>query len=151
VAVYDADGEKVGTVSDWQDMRNYLIVHQGRLFGHDTYVPHTAIKYSDMNGVHLRLRHGDLTSIKQAPLSEHALSISVALPILAPDLPILAPDMGVAAVAAMAFADDTTSHPVPTSSSSADSAVEAVHETTVQAAPLSAGRQTRRLWRRRHR
>jgi hypothetical protein len=65
VWVYDADGEKLGTVSDWQEMRRFLIVHQGRLFGHDTFVPHAAITHSDMNGVHLCLRQGDLPSMMQ--------------------------------------------------------------------------------------
>lgn len=129
VAVYDADGEKLGTVSDWQDIHNFLIVHQGRLFGHDTYIPHAAIQYSDMNGVHLRLRHDDLSSMQQPTLLEQVTSSSIVLP-------FLAPDMGVVAVAAMAFADDATAYPVPPSKSSVQSAaqpaVEAAQETIVQ-------------------
>jgi hypothetical protein len=147
VAVYDSDGEQLGTVSDWQDMHNFLIVHQGRLFGHDTYVPHAAIKYSDMNGVHLRLRHGDLTSMKQPPLPEHAAPIST----ISMALPILVPDMGVAAVAAMAFADDATPPPAPASSSAAQLAIEATHEQamehTVQAGPIPERGKSRRLLR----
>jgi len=145
VAVYDADGEKLGTVSDWQDIRNFLIVHQGRLFGHDTYIPHAAIMYSDMNGVHLRLRHDDLTNMQQ-PLPEHTTPLST----LSMVLPILTPDMGVAAVAASAFAHDITSHPVSASSSSSQ-LVEAAQGATTQVGPLPRRVKSRRLWRRGHR
>lgn len=141
VSVYDADGEQLGTVSDWQDKHNFLIVHQGRLFGHDTYIPHTAIRYSDMNGVHLHVRQVDLTTIKQQPLAEQATPVSMVLP-------IFAPDMDVASVTAMAFADHTTSNPVPSSSSSAQFAVEAAQDLPVQASPLPERRKSKRLWRR---
>jgi hypothetical protein len=144
VAVYDADGEQLGTVSDWQEMHNFLIVHQGRLFGHDTYVPHAAIKYSDMNGVHLRLRQGDLTRMKQPPLPEQATRLST----LSVALPILVPDMGVAAVAASAFAHDATSSRASVSNSSAQSAIGAVQQNTMQANRLPDRGKSRRLWRR---
>jgi hypothetical protein len=151
VAVYDSDGEQLGTVSDWQDMHNFLIIHQGRLFGHDTYIPHAAIKYSDMNGVHLRLRHGDLTNMNQPPLPGHAAPVStISLPIFR-TLPTLAPDMGAAAVAAMAFADDATPPPAPASNSAAPLAIEAAHEQAmehaVQAGPLPKRGKSRRLLR----
>lgn len=141
VSVYDADGEQLGTVSDWQEKRNFLIVHQGRLFGHDTYVPHVAIRYSDMNGVHLYVRQGDLASMKHQPLPEQAAPILTTLP-------ILVPDMGMVAVAAMAFADHTISNPVPSNSSLAQFAVEAAQDLPVQASPLPKERKSRRLWRR---
>jgi hypothetical protein len=148
VAVYDVDGEKLGTVSDWQEMRHFLIMHQGRLLGHNTYVPHAVIKYSDMNGVHLRLRHDELSSMQQPTLQEQVTPLSMALP-------MLAPDMGMAAVAAMAFADDATSHPDPSSTSSvqsaAQSAVEAAQEDIVQTSPPPKEGKSRRLWPRCHR
>jgi hypothetical protein len=132
VWVYDADGEKLGTVSDWQDMHNFLIIHKGRLLGHDTCIPHAAIHYSDMNGVHLRLRQadlqGDLTSIQQ-PLLEQTAPI----PTISMALPILVPDMRVAAVAARAFADNVTFTPARPRSSSVQFAVEVAHDITVQA------------------
>jgi hypothetical protein len=135
VSVYDADGEQLGTVSDWQEMHNFLIVHQGRLFGHETYVPHAAIKYSDMNGVHLRLRQDDLTSMKPPPL-------------ISMTLPILVPDMGVAAVAASAFAHDASSSRASVSNSSAQSAIGVAQQNTMQAGPLPERGKSRRLWRR---
>jgi hypothetical protein len=164
VSVYDADGEQLGTVSDWQDLRNFLIVHKGHLFGHDTYIPHSAIQYSDMNGVHLRLRQcdlqGDLTSMTQPLLPRQTAPIPLTLP-------ICVPDMGVAAVAAIAFADSAIFHAAPASASSAQSAVEAVRDHTVQAeaeagqgigqsiglvpqqlAPRTERVKSRRLWRR---
>jgi hypothetical protein len=145
VAVYDADGEQLGTVSDWQDMRHYLIVHQGRLFGHEAYIPQAAIMYSDMNGVHLRLRHDDLINIQQ-PLPEHTAPPST----ISMVLPILTPGMGVAAVAASAFAHDVISHPASASSSSSQ-LVEAAQGTATQTGPLAGRVKSRRLWRRAHR
>jgi hypothetical protein len=125
VSVFGVDGERLGTVSDCQDMRHFLIVHNGRQVGHDTYIPHAAIRYSDMNGVHLRLRQGDLTSMKQQPLSEQSAPIFTALP-------VLVPDMGVAAVAATAFTDHATSTAAPASSPLAQFAVEVAQEDTGQ-------------------
>src|SRR5215813_8242417 len=56
VAVYDADGEKLGTVSDRQDKDDFLVVHKGRLFGHDGYIPRAAIERADPDGIHLCMR-----------------------------------------------------------------------------------------------
>src|SRR5262245_33177003 len=47
VSVYDADGEKLGVVSDRQDKDDFPIVHKGRLFGHDASIPRAAIDHSD--------------------------------------------------------------------------------------------------------
>jgi hypothetical protein len=58
-SVYDAGGEKLGTVSDRQDKDDFLLVHKGRLFGHDASIPRAAIERSDADGVHLRVRKGD--------------------------------------------------------------------------------------------
>ena len=66
-SVYDADGEKLGTVSDRQDKDDFLVVHKGRLFGHDAYVPRAAIDHSDVNGVHLRVRKDELKGMNQTP------------------------------------------------------------------------------------
>ncbi len=56
--VYDADGEKLGTVSDRQDKEDFLVVHKGLLFSHDAYIPRAAINHSDVNGIHLRRAQG---------------------------------------------------------------------------------------------
>jgi hypothetical protein len=140
VSVYDADGERLGMVSDWQDVHNFLIVHHSRLVGHDTYVPHAAIKYSDMNGVHLRLRQVDLTSMQQ-PLPDqtmpHSLPISLSQQ-------ILAPDMGTAAVAASAFAVDAIS--ALANGSSEQFAIEAARENTAQTSAFSERWKSRQLW-----
>ena len=136
VPVYDADGEKLGTVSDWQDKRNFLVVHKGRLFGHDTDIPHAAIQYSEMNGVYLRVRKDELISMKQTPLSE------LAAPILKCP-PIRVPDMGATAVAAAAFADHAM--PAPDTSCTVRPADEATQDAVglaVQAAHQGAGQAT---------
>src|SRR5690348_5779211 len=69
-SVYDADGEKLGSVSDKQDKDDFLVVHKGRLFGHDAYIPRAAIDHSDVNGVHLRVRKDDIKGMNQTPLPE---------------------------------------------------------------------------------
>lgn len=68
IAVYDADGEKLGTVSDRQDKEGFLIVHRGHLFSRDALIPHAAIDWGDMNGVHLHVRKADLKGLNQTPL-----------------------------------------------------------------------------------
>jgi hypothetical protein len=70
VAVYDAGGEKLGTVSDRQDKEDFLVVHKGRLFGHDASIPRAAIERSDADGVHLRVRKDELKGMNQTPLPE---------------------------------------------------------------------------------
>ena len=68
--VYDAGGEKLGTVSDRQDKDGFLVVHKGRFLGHDALVPRAAIDHEDGNGVYLRVRKDDLKSMNQTPLPE---------------------------------------------------------------------------------
>ena len=69
-SVYDAAGEKLGVVSDRQDKEDFLVVHKGRLFGHDALVPRVVIDREDTNGVHLRVRKDDLKGMNQTPLPE---------------------------------------------------------------------------------
>ena len=75
-SVYDAGGEKLGTVSDRQDKDDFLVVHKGRLFGHDAYIPRAAIDHSDGNGVQLRVRRDDLRGMNQTPLPEPTAPIT---------------------------------------------------------------------------
>jgi hypothetical protein len=104
--VYDADGEKLGTVSDRQDKEDFLVVHKGRLFSHDAYIPRAAINHSGVNGIHLRVRMDDLTGMNQTPLPEPTAPTP-----MTPPIPV--PDVGAAAVAATAFSDDGTREPAP--------------------------------------
>jgi hypothetical protein len=113
-SVYAADGEKLGTVSDRQEKDDFLLVHKGRLFGHDLYIPRAAIDRSDVTGVHLRVRKDELKGMNQTPLPEPTAPITESadapaagatdqpptVPV-APPVPV--PDMGAAAVAATAF------------------------------------------------
>jgi hypothetical protein len=121
-SVYDADGEKLGTISDRQDKEDFLVIHKGRLFGHDAYVPRAAIDHSDVNGIHLRVRKDDLKGMNQTPMPEPTAPIrhitgapeAVAAdppPTVPMTPPVPAPDMGAAAVAATAFSDDATREP----------------------------------------
>ena len=142
--VYDADGEKLGTVSDQQDKDDFLVVHKGRLFGHDAYIPRAAVNHSDVNGVHLRVRKDDIKGMNKTPMPEPTAPIRhitgapeafaadqpPTIP-MAPPVPM--PDMGAAAVAATAFSDDITREPAPASGSPAQSAVEAARQGAGQA------------------
>jgi hypothetical protein len=147
-SVYDADGEKLGTVSDRQDKDDFLVVHKGRLFSHEAYVPRAAIDHSDVNGVHLRVRKDDLNSMNQTPLPEPTAPIrriSGAPEVVAVDQPpmvpiappVPAPDMGVAAVAATAFSNDATREPAPATGSSAQNGLrQATDVVREQSAPV---------------
>jgi hypothetical protein len=132
-SVYDADGEKLGSVSDKQDKDDFLVVHKGRLFGHDAYVPRAAIDHSDVNGVHLRVRKDDIKGMNQTPLPEPTAPIrqitgapeafAADPPPTAPVTPpVPVPDMGAAAVAATAFSNDAAHEPAPASGPSAQTA-----------------------------
>lgn len=58
--VYDAGGEKVGTVSDHNVQGGYVVVHKGWLFPKDVYVPLNAIGRTDADGVYLNMYKDDL-------------------------------------------------------------------------------------------
>jgi hypothetical protein len=151
MSVYDADGEKLGTVSDRQDMNDFLVVHKGRLFGHDAYIPRAAIERADPDGIHLRVRKDELKGMNQTPLPEPTAPIrpntgapetvasdqSPAAPI-APPVPV--PDMGAASVAATAFSHDVTNEPanalpVESASGAAQDAGQVVETAREQTAP----------------
>jgi hypothetical protein len=142
-SVYAADGEKLGTVSDRQDKGDFLLVHKGRLFGHDLYIPRAAIDRSDAAGVYLRVRKDELRDMNQTPLPEPTAPITESAgapadvttaqspPVpMAPPVPV--PDLGAAAVAATAFSHDTAQEPASASGgsmqSTAGDAVEAARQ-----------------------
>lgn len=58
--VYDAGGDKVGTVSEHNTQGGYLVVHKGRLVPKDVYVPLNAIGGADADGVYLHMYKDDL-------------------------------------------------------------------------------------------
>lgn len=53
--VYGADGDKIGTVSEYSTDSNYLVVQKGWLFPHDIYVPMSAVDRTDQDGIYLAL------------------------------------------------------------------------------------------------
>lgn len=58
--VYDAGGDKVGTVSEHNVQGGYLVLHKGWLFPKDVYVPLNAIGRADADGVYLNMYKDDL-------------------------------------------------------------------------------------------
>ncbi|HZC05784.1 MAG TPA: DUF2382 domain-containing protein [Ktedonobacterales bacterium] len=60
--VYDVNGDKVGEVSDRGLQRKALIVHKGLIFTKDLYVPLSAIRGQDADGVYLNLAKDDIKS-----------------------------------------------------------------------------------------
>jgi hypothetical protein len=60
MGVWTADGERIGTIRGSSAQNGYLRLHQGRLFGHDVYLPQDLIGSIDANGAHLRVRKQDL-------------------------------------------------------------------------------------------
>ena len=92
VSVYDAGGEKLGTVSARQDKDDYLVVHKGRLFGHDTAIPRAAIDKSDGKGIYLVMRKDELKGMKQTALpAPPAPNTSATMDAVATDQPLTVP------------------------------------------------------------
>ncbi len=58
--VFDAGGEKVGSVSAHNVQGGYLVVQKGWLFPKDVYVPLTIIQSNNADGVYLSLSKDDL-------------------------------------------------------------------------------------------
>jgi len=143
-SVYDADGEKLGTVSDRQDKDDFLVVHKGWLFSHDASIPRAAIDRSDVTGIHLRVRKDDLKGMNQTPMLEPTAPItdSTGAPAdgatdqpptvpMAPPVPV--PDLGAAAVAATAFSHDSAQEAASASGVSEQSTAESAQEAAAQA------------------
>ncbi len=60
--VYDASGEKIGTVRASDAQGGYLDVEKGWLFPKDVYIPLSAIAQSNADGVYLTLSKDDLSA-----------------------------------------------------------------------------------------
>lgn len=58
-AIYDAGGDKVGTVSEHGVQDGNLVIHHG-MFRQDVYVPLSAIQRNDADGVYLNMYKDDL-------------------------------------------------------------------------------------------
>jgi hypothetical protein len=155
-SVYDAGGEKLGTVSDRQDKDDFLLAHKGRLFGRDVYIPRAAIDRSDVTGVHLRVRKEDLKGMNQTPMPEPTAPITESTgapadvatdqpPTVPMEPPVPVPDMGAAAVAATAFSHDTAQGAASASGGPMQSAVGAAQDAAgnaVEAARQGVGQAT---------
>jgi len=155
-SVYAADGEKLGAVSDRQDKHDFLLVHKGRLFGHDVYIPRAAIERSDVTGVHLRVRKDELKGMNQTSLPEPTapLTESTGAPAeVATDQtptapmasPVPVPDMGAAAVAATAFSHDTAGEAASASGEPLQSTAETARDAAgnaIEAARQGVGQAT---------
>jgi len=61
MTVYDAAGEKVGTVREYNAQGGYVDVEKGWLFHKDFYIPLNAVTRSDQDGVYLNLYKDDLS------------------------------------------------------------------------------------------
>jgi uncharacterized protein (TIGR02271 family) len=61
--LYDADGEKLGSVVEDHSASGYLVVEKGLIFLHDYYVPLDAITRTDAKGVHLNVRKDQIKSL----------------------------------------------------------------------------------------
>ena len=58
--VYDASGDKIGTVQQYDPQADCLVVEKGFLFTRDIYIPGSAIQRSDANGVRITLTKDEL-------------------------------------------------------------------------------------------
>jgi uncharacterized protein (TIGR02271 family) len=60
MTVYDATGDKIGTISQYDPQAGYLDVRKGWLFPKDIYVPTSAVQQVGNDGVYLSLNADDL-------------------------------------------------------------------------------------------
>jgi len=58
--VFDANGEKVGTVKQYNPQASYMVLEKGMLFKKDLYVPVSAIDRTTTDGIRLSLFKDDL-------------------------------------------------------------------------------------------
>ena len=58
--VYDASGDKIGMVRQYDPQADCLVVEKGFLFTKDIYIPGSAIQSSDANGVRITLTKDEL-------------------------------------------------------------------------------------------
>jgi hypothetical protein len=66
MTVHGMDGEKLGTVRNYDPQVDYLDVQKGWLFHKDFYVPTTAVTAMDRDGVSLSLTKQDLADDRYA-------------------------------------------------------------------------------------
>lgn len=62
MAVYDANGDKVGTVRNFDPQDGYLDVHKGLLITKDFFVPVEAVEKTEQDAVYVRLSKEALSS-----------------------------------------------------------------------------------------
>jgi uncharacterized protein (TIGR02271 family) len=62
--VFDANGDKIGTVIDHSDADQYIVVEKGSFFTKDIYIPTANITGQDAEGIHLNLAKGDFNDKK---------------------------------------------------------------------------------------
>ncbi len=58
--VFDVDGEKVGTIHEYNAQEGYIVVQKGWLFPKDLYIPVNTVQRNDAEGVYVSLRKDDL-------------------------------------------------------------------------------------------
>lgn len=59
-AVYDLNGDKIGTLTNVDPQGGYLVAQHGLFFPHDVYIPSSAVTNSDADGIYLNLSKDDL-------------------------------------------------------------------------------------------
>lgn len=66
MTVYGMDGDKLGTLRNYDPQAGYLDVQKGWLFHKDFYIPLTAVQEVDEAGVTLRLTKANLDDVQYA-------------------------------------------------------------------------------------
>ena len=80
--VYDANGEKVGTVKQYNPQASYMVLEKGMLFKKDLYVPVSAIDHTTTDGIRLSLFKDDLKADRfTAPPTSDASSMATDRPL----------------------------------------------------------------------
>lgn len=83
--VYDANGDKVGTVRQYNPQASHMVLEKGTLFKKDLYVPVSAINAATTDGIRLNLFKDDLKADRfTAPPAADVSDVSD----MAPDRPL---------------------------------------------------------------
>jgi hypothetical protein len=113
--VFDMNGDKIGTVTEYDPQAGYFVVQKGWLFPKDRYIPLTAVAGVYTDGVHLNLAQSDLQDRSwDVPPTSGTASGTTGMTAAAPSGPVVSDaDLG-ATPAGGAPVSDADLPPTPT-------------------------------------
>ena len=84
-SVFDATGNKVGEVASPNTTGDYFVVEKGFIFTHQIFIPMSAVRYQDLNGIYLSLSKDDLKGDQWKEPPTGGLGAETASPVVPPE------------------------------------------------------------------